>query len=104
MDFIGISVSWDYRFNEETEAESFTSVIDLMLNCACFIYIGAWLDFKSFNSPVLGITPWRLVILFLCIAAFRRIPALLALYKLVPEIKTWKEALFIGHFGKCRCL
>ena len=103
-DFTGTSVSWDYRFNEETEAESFASVVDLMLNCACFIYIGAWLDFKAFNSPALGITPWRLVTLFLCIAAFRRIPALLALYKWVPEIKTWREALFTGHFGKCRCL
>jgi len=75
-----------------------------MLNCACFIYIGAWLDFGAFDSPQLGITPWRLVVLFLCIAAFRRIPALLALYKWVPEIKTWQEALFTGHFGKRRCL
>lgn len=72
-----------------------------MLNCACFIYIGAWLDFQAFNSPDLGITPWRLVILFLWIAVFRRIPAVLMLYKWVPEIKTWQEALFTGHFGGC---
>ena len=104
MDSTGTSVSWDGRFNEETEAESFSSVVDLMLNCACFIYIGAWLDFAAFDSPALGITPWRLVVLFLWIVAFRRIPALLALYKWVPEIKTWQEALFTGHFGKYRCL
>jgi NhaP-type Na+/H+ or K+/H+ antiporter len=103
-DSAGTAVSWDGRFNRETEAESFASVIDLMLNCACFIYIGAWLDFKAFNSPALGITPWRLIALFLCIVTFRRIPALLTLYKWVPEINTWQEALFTGHFGKRRCL
>ncbi|KAF9793071.1 Sodium/hydrogen exchanger family-domain-containing protein [Thelephora terrestris] len=95
----GCAVSWDGNFKEETEKESFAAVIDLMLNCACFIYIGAWMDFASFNSPHLGITPWRLIVLFIWIAVFRRIPAILMLYKWVPEVKTWKEALFTGHFG-----
>jgi NhaP-type Na+/H+ or K+/H+ antiporter len=104
VDFAGTAISWDSKFNKETEKELFPFVVDLTLNCACFVYIGAWLDFKAFNSPALGITPWRLVALFLCIVAFRRIPALLALYKWVPEINTWQEALFTGHFGKCRCL
>jgi len=103
LDFAGTAVSWDGRFNRETETESFSSVVDLMLNCACFVYIGAWMDFRAFDSPHLGITPWRLVILFLCIVAFRRIPALLVLYRWVPEIGTWQEALFTGHFGKCGC-
>ena len=94
-------MSWDGEFKEKTEKESFSAVVDLMLNCACFIYIGAWLDFQAFNSPHLGITPWRLVILFLWIAVLRRIPALFVLYKWVPEIKSWQEALFTGHFGRC---
>ena len=97
----GTAVSWDGRFNRETETDAFSSVVDLMLNCACFIYIGAWLDFGTFNSPHLGITPWKLVLLFLWIMAFRRIPALFALYKWVPEINGWREALFTGHFGRC---
>lgn len=29
----------------------------------------------------------------------QRIPALLILYKLIPQIRNWKEALFTGHFG-----
>jgi len=29
----------------------------------------------------------------------RRIPAVLMLYKWIPEISNWKEALFCGHFG-----
>jgi NhaP-type Na+/H+ or K+/H+ antiporter len=92
-------VAWDGKFKEETEKESFAVVIDLSLNCACFVYIGAWLDFQAFNNPQLGITPWRLVVLFLWIVAFRRIPAIFMLYKWVPEIKTWREALFTGHYG-----
>ncbi|KAL6300616.1 Sodium/hydrogen exchanger family-domain-containing protein, partial [Sparassis latifolia] len=95
----GLSTYWDGHFNEATENESFASVIDLILNCACFVYIGAWLPFKSFNSPELGITPWRLVVLLIVVLLIRRIPPLLLLFKWIPEINTWREALFSGHFG-----
>ncbi|KAF8070225.1 Cation/H+ exchanger [Lyophyllum atratum] len=95
----GSAISWDGDFNDQTEGELFASVIDLVLNCACFVYIGAWMPFDSFNNPELGIFPWRLVVLFVAILALRRIPAILALYKWIPEIKTWREALFSGHFG-----
>ncbi|PFH50973.1 hypothetical protein AMATHDRAFT_192267 [Amanita thiersii Skay4041] len=95
----GNAISWDGDFNTYTEGELFASVIDLVLNCACFIYIGAWLPFESFNTPELGITPWRLSVLCVGILILRRIPALLVLYKWIPEIRNWKEALFTGHFG-----
>ncbi|KAI0785588.1 Sodium/hydrogen exchanger family-domain-containing protein [Abortiporus biennis] len=95
----GSAISWDGHFNVQIENEVFSSVIDLLLNCGCFVYIGAWLPFDAFNTPELGITPWRLVVLFLCILAVRRIPAMLLLYRWVPEISGWKEALFSGHFG-----
>jgi len=95
----GSAISWDGDFNFHTEGEVFSSVIDLVLNCGCFIYIGAWLPFDAFNTPSLGIVPWRLVVLFFCILLLRRIPAVLLLYKWIPEVTTWKEALFSGHFG-----
>ncbi|KAJ7164359.1 Sodium/hydrogen exchanger family-domain-containing protein [Mycena filopes] len=95
----GNAISWDQHFNEMTENEVFSSVIDLLLNCACFVYIGAWMPFDTFNSPELGITPGRLIALFIAILALRRIPSVLLLYKWVPEITTWREALFTGHFG-----
>jgi len=50
--------------------------------------------------PDLGITPWRLLVLCVGILLLRRIPAVLMLYKWVPEITNWKEALFCGHFGE----
>ncbi|KAJ7598835.1 Cation/H+ exchanger [Mycena floridula] len=95
----GNAISWDGHFNIQTENEVFATVIDLMLNCACFVYIGAWLPFQSFRQPALGIDIWRLVVLFLAILILRRIPSVLLLYKWIPEIHTWREALFTGHFG-----
>jgi NhaP-type Na+/H+ or K+/H+ antiporter len=97
--YTGSAISWDGDFNAQTEGEVFASVIDLVLNCACFIYIGAWLPFNQFTIPELGINPPKLVALTIGIMLLRRIPAILMLYKWIPEISTWKEALFTGHFG-----
>ncbi|KAI0779989.1 Cation/H+ exchanger, partial [Fomes fomentarius] len=95
----GSALNWDGYFNSQIEGQAFSSVIDLILNCGAFVYIGAWLPLNMFNAPELGITPWRLVILLIAVLMLRRIPALLVLYKWVPEITSWKEALFAGHFG-----
>lgn len=109
--YVGSAISWDGHFNTQVEdkdkdkdngkgeGEVFATVIDLVLNCAGFIYIGAWLPFGSYNTPELGIEVWKLVVLSIGILALRRIPALLLIYKVVPEIKSWREALFSGHFG-----
>jgi len=95
----GTAISWDGEFNHQTEDTVFSSVIDLLLNCGCFIYIGAWLPFSSFNLPSLMITPWRLLALLSTLLIARRIPALLLMYRFVPDIMNWREALFCGHFG-----
>jgi NhaP-type Na+/H+ or K+/H+ antiporter len=95
----GSAISWDGNFNLQTEDDAFSSILDLVLNCACFIYIGAWLPFDKFDISELGISPSRLVLLMLVILALRRIPSLLILYKLMPEVENWREALFCGHFG-----
>ena len=96
---VGSAISWDGHFNEQTEDDSFSTILDLVLNCACFIYIGAWLPFNRFHISELDITPWRLIMLVLALLALRRIPSLLILYKLMPEVSNWREALFCGHFG-----
>ncbi|KAF9445302.1 hypothetical protein P691DRAFT_777670 [Macrolepiota fuliginosa MF-IS2] len=94
----GCAVAWDGDFSTHPEGEVFASVIEYILNCGCFFYIGAWLPWKDFNIPDLGVSPWKLAVLCIGILALRRIPALLTLYKWVPEIANWKEALFCGHF------
>jgi NhaP-type Na+/H+ or K+/H+ antiporter len=98
----GSAISWDGHFNTQVEGEAFATVIDLILNCGCFVYIGAWLPFGSFNTPALGIELWKLFVLFVAILALRRIPALLLMYRAIPEITSWREALFSGHFGPVR--
>ncbi|THV05186.1 hypothetical protein K435DRAFT_115986 [Dendrothele bispora CBS 962.96] len=95
----GNAISWDGDFNDRVEGDTFSSVLDLVLNCGAFIYIGAWLPFTSFNDTSLGLDVWRLVVLFLAILVLRRIPSIMFLYHWVDEINGWKEALFTGHFG-----
>jgi NhaP-type Na+/H+ or K+/H+ antiporter len=39
-------------------------------------------------------------VLALAILLIRRLPVILALYKFIPDIKTFREAAFVGWFGK----
>ena len=95
----GCAFAWDGHFNKATEDAEFSNVIDLLFNCAAFIYIGAIIPFSSFNDPSLYIDWWRLVVLAICILIARRLPVILALYKFIPDIKTFREALSTGWFG-----
>ncbi|KAG6334248.1 hypothetical protein ID866_4839, partial [Astraeus odoratus] len=97
----GCVVAWDGHFKEQTEDDTFASVVDCLLNCACFIYIGAWLPFDSYNSVELGIVPWRLIVLVIGILLFRRIPALLLLYKFASlfDVSLATKAFLSGPMG-----
>ncbi|KDN47405.1 hypothetical protein RSAG8_03545, partial [Rhizoctonia solani AG-8 WAC10335] len=101
----GSAVSWDGRFNEKSHGSEFSSIIEVFFNCACFVYIGAWLPFNALArevDPHLGITSDKMLLLFVAILIVRRIPPLVALWWtgwLVPDVKTLGEALFSGHFG-----
>ncbi|EOQ99739.1 hypothetical protein E3P92_01377 [Wallemia ichthyophaga] len=96
----GTAFAWDGFFNKATEESHFSSILDLLFNIATFIFIGAMAPFDSFNDPSLGgITNWRLVIMALLILLFRRLPPMLALYKWIPDVKTFREACFAGWFG-----
>jgi len=95
----GSAISWDDHFDRKIENYAF-SILDLVLNCICFIYIGAWLPFDQFDISELGITPWRLVLLMLVILTLRRIPFIFIIYKLIPnEVSNWRQALLCGYFG-----
>jgi NhaP-type Na+/H+ or K+/H+ antiporter len=51
------------------------------------------------TNPALNVTPSLLAAFFFSILFIRRIPPMLLLYKFVPEIHTWREAVFCGWFG-----
>jgi NhaP-type Na+/H+ or K+/H+ antiporter len=95
----GIGFSNDGWFTEKTEESHVSNVIDLLINLAFFVYFGTIVPWAQFNSGLLGLDVWRLVVLALLVLFFRRIPIMLALKPLIPDIKTWREALFAGHFG-----
>lgn len=95
----GVGFSNDGWFTQKTEESHVSNVIDLLINLAYFVYLGTIIPWEQYNSPDIGTTPWRLVVIALFVIFFRRIPIMMALKPLIPDIKTWREALFAGHFG-----
>lgn len=95
----GVGFSNDGWFTQKTEESHVSNVIDLLLNLAYFVYLGSIIPWEQYNNPVIGLTPWRLVIIAIFVIFFRRIPIMMALKPFIPDVKTWREALFAGHFG-----
>ncbi|KAF7721326.1 hypothetical protein EC973_004870 [Apophysomyces ossiformis] len=95
----GNAFSWDDWFRQETEEAHFQEVIDMMLNLAVFVYIGAIIPWSDFGNADLGLSPWRLVVIAILILLFRRLPIVIALKPVLPAMKTYREAIFSGWFG-----
>ena len=95
----GVGFSNDGWFTQKTEESHVSNVIDLLLNLAYFVYLGSVIPWEQYNAPSIGLTPWRLAVIAILVLLFRRIPIMMALKPLIPDIKTWREALFAGHFG-----
>ena len=92
----GTAFGWDGWFASKTEKARLPSVLDLLLNSTMFVYFGASIPWHSFQA---NLGAERLVACVLLILLFRRIPIVLALKRWIPDIKTYSEALFAGHFG-----
>lgn len=95
----GTAFGWNGDFAKKTEESHVSTVIDLLLNLTFFVYFGSIVPWPMFNDASIGLNVWRLVILAVVIIFLRRIPAVLVLKPITPDIKTWREALFCGHFG-----
>ncbi|GEQ66794.1 hypothetical protein JCM33374_g457 [Metschnikowia sp. JCM 33374] len=95
----GTAFGWNGDFARKTEESHVSTVIDLLLNLSFFVYFGAIVPWHEFNDGSLGLNVWRLIVLAVVIIFLRRIPGVMALKPFVPDIKTWREALFCGHFG-----
>lgn len=95
----GVGFSNDGWFTQKTEESHVSNVIDLLINLAYFVYLGTIIPWQQYNSHELGTTPWRLVVIAIFVILFRRIPIMMALKPFIPDVKTWREALFAGHFG-----
>ncbi|KAI7847574.1 Cation/H+ exchanger [Circinella umbellata] len=92
----GCILSWDEWFQDKTASKgSFLLVLDSLLSIGVFTYIGVTMPLLMFVELSL----WRLTALALLVLLLRRVPTVLCLYKCVPIIKNWREALFTGWFG-----
>lgn len=92
----GQAFCWDGWFVQKTHKMKLPSIIDLLLNSTMFVYFGSIIPWQKFHGHL---SPGRLTLVAVLVLLFRRIPAVIALKKLIPEFKTWNEALFAGHFG-----
>jgi len=95
----GVGFSNDGWFGEKTEESHVSNVIDLLLNLTYFVYLGTIIPWEQYNSGVEGLYVWRLVVIAILVIFFRRLPIMLALKPFIPDVRTWREALFAGHFG-----
>jgi len=95
----GVGFSNDGWFTEKTEEAHVSNVIDLLINLAFFVYFGTIIPWAQYNIGIYNLDVWRLVVIGLLVLFFRRIPVMMALKPVIPDIKTWREALFAGHFG-----
>jgi len=95
----GVGFSNDGWFGHKTDESHVSNVIDLLLNLAYFVYLGTIIPWEMFNDAEIGLSAWRLTVIAIFVILFRRIPIMMALKPLIPDIKTWREALFAGHFG-----
>lgn len=97
----GYGFAWDGWFAKKTRETDLPAVLDLLLNSTMFVYFGAIIPWKHFTPTEFtpSITPGRLIGLLVLILLFRRIPIVLAMKRFIPDIRTYREALFCGHFG-----
>ncbi|KAM0279211.1 hypothetical protein ACHAQH_004756 [Verticillium albo-atrum] len=98
----GSALNWDGEYLAETlkRHDEVNSSIDVILNFGGFMYLGSIFPWADFENPSTGITYGRLFGLGFLVLLFRRIPAIMITYKLMPHsIRNWKEALFVGYFG-----
>ncbi|KAK0529546.1 hypothetical protein OC834_003641 [Tilletia horrida] len=91
--------TWDDRYRVDTSDDEVTNVIDLILNQTFFLFVGLMIPFDLFNQPEYGITPGRLAVLSVLVLIFRRLPALLLHYRLIPSVRDSSESAFAGWFG-----
>ncbi|WPH01459.1 Hypothetical protein R9X50_00430500 [Acrodontium crateriforme] len=97
----GYGFARDGWFSEKTKEARLPKILDLLFNSAMFVYLGTiipWYDFVPQNITI-SITPIRLIGFLVLVLLFRRIPAVLLTWRWIPDIHTWHEAFFCGHFG-----
>ncbi|KAF8523208.1 Cation/H+ exchanger [Gautieria morchelliformis] len=96
--FAGTALNWTDRIRVEDLHSHFSEGVELFFDSAVFLVLGTILPFNTWIDPTFLPLP-NLVLLGVLVLVFRRLPVVLALYKITPLIKTKKEGMFTGYFG-----
>ncbi|KHN69998.1 Na+/H+ antiporter [Ordospora colligata] len=89
--FAGIMFSFDEWFILEIKNSNLQEITDTILSTSFFMFFGSRIYFEKFTAFNVGIS---LAVIFI-----RRPLICMMLYKCIPELKSLKEALFVGWFG-----
>ncbi|KAE8221759.1 hypothetical protein CF319_g4934 [Tilletia indica] len=95
----GNSFTWDDRYRISSEESDVQDILDMLLNNAAFLYLGLIIPWDAYTNVAEGLQPWRVVVLAILVLLLRRPPWVMATYKFIPALSTWKEAAFTGWFG-----
>ncbi|KAG9237356.1 Na(+)/H(+) antiporter-like protein [Amylocarpus encephaloides] len=97
----GVGFAQDGLVSKKLASVPFPFIIDMILNSGMFVFFGSIIPFREFLpsklTPDIGI--WQLSVFLLLLLLFRRLPIVLALKGIIPDLQTYREALFCGHFG-----
>ncbi|CAK7217020.1 hypothetical protein SBRCBS47491_003020 [Sporothrix bragantina] len=89
--------TWDDWFRLETKDDSLQPTIDMLLNVTIFMWYGAVCPWPMFlNGPV---PLQRLIALGILMLLLRRLPWIMAIHKIIPQIEDWRHGVFVGFFG-----
>ncbi|CAD6445431.1 72d26d1f-1d0e-493e-8871-02b4135c1982-CDS [Sclerotinia trifoliorum] len=97
----GVGFAHDGWFSKKTRTVAFPVIVDHILNSTMFVYFGSIIPWDQFQPTTItpNIKSWTLVLFLILVLLFRRIPILLLAKPIIPDIRTYREALFAGHFG-----
>ena len=92
-------MDWDGELHQDDLHSHFSEGIDAILDVSVFTTLGTVLPWSVWLNPDPPVSITRLVGFSIGILALRRIPAVLAVARWVPEIRSFREAMFVGWFG-----
>ena len=95
----GTAFAWDGWFQKQTADSNFSNIVDLLFNVATFVYIGAEMPWSSFVNGEYNLSVGRLIGLSILVLLLKRLPVVIMLWRWIPDIKTFQEAVFSGYFG-----
>ena len=92
----GAAFCWDGWFSRRTARMKLPSILDLMLNSAFFVYFGAIIPWKTYSD---NLKFGNMLLVAVLVLSLRRLPVMIATKRFIPELRTYHEAIFTGHFG-----